>query len=300
MLVNNSLLHGHMWDFPHIFAVQEEELPLNILCGSYLCCQWKLSLCICRTGNRIAAVQQLKFHFWAGLFSQWLSVSVLIKVLSRIPFASPLKMIASSQLIIRHCNTNGIWRMLEKCGRLLMSKWTSMRQSLTFATLLSVFFAPCSILKKRQPAVFYCLLKLTTRPEIAMLEKIEDMSSLVRTQASPHWTSACDSNGDHIPELPWVKDVHEHVQPLHAEIKIRNHVNKVCSLWLQNLVWDVLVFFNVIFAIFLRIYIICISFNMHLLICCKSDQNLVIMWHHFQSSKVVHQVESLALPHCLG
>ena len=144
------------------------------------------------------------------------------------------------------------------------------------------------------------LLKLTSRPEMAMLAKFEDMSSLVRTQASPHWTSACDSNGDHLPELPGVKDVHEHVQPLHAEIKIRTHVNKVCSLWLQNLVWDVLVFLNVIFAIFLRIYIICISFNMHLLICCKSDQNLVIRWHHFQSSKVVHQVESLALPHCLG
>ena len=43
---------------------------------------------------------------------------------------------------------------LGKCARLLMSKWTWMRQSLTFATLLSVFFAPCSILKKRQPAVF--------------------------------------------------------------------------------------------------------------------------------------------------
>ena len=154
MLVNNSLLHGRMWDFPHVFAVQEEELPLNILCGSYLCCQWKMSLCICRTGNRIAAEQQAKFHFWAGLFSQRLSVSVLIKVLSWIPVASPLTMIASSQLIIRHCNTIGIWFTLGKCARLLMSKWTWMRQSLTFATLLSVFFAPCSILKKRQPAVF--------------------------------------------------------------------------------------------------------------------------------------------------
>ena len=39
---------------------------------------------------------------------------------------------------------------------------------------------------------------------------------------------------------------------------------------------------------------------MHFLICCKFDQNLVIRWHHFQSSKVVHQDESLALPHCLG
>ena len=68
--------------------IPHEELPLNILCR--LCCQWKLPSCICRTGNRIAAVQQLKFHFWAGLFSQRLSVSVLIKVLSWIPLASPL------------------------------------------------------------------------------------------------------------------------------------------------------------------------------------------------------------------
>ena len=74
--------------FHMFFAAQEEELPLNILCR--LCCQWKLPSCICRTGNRIAAVQQLKFHFWAGLFSQRLSVSVLIKVLSWIPLASPL------------------------------------------------------------------------------------------------------------------------------------------------------------------------------------------------------------------
>ena len=104
--------------------VPQEELPLNILCR--LCCQWKLPSCICRTGNRIAAVQQLKFHFWAGLFSRRLSVSVLIKVLSWIPVASPLTMIASSQLIIRHCNTIGIWCTLGKCARLLMSKWTWM------------------------------------------------------------------------------------------------------------------------------------------------------------------------------
>ena len=53
------------------FAMQEKELPLNILCGSRLCCQWELCSCICRTGKRIAAEQQLKFHYWAGLFSQW-------------------------------------------------------------------------------------------------------------------------------------------------------------------------------------------------------------------------------------
>ena len=80
------------WKWERAVAMQlhvpQEELPLNILCR--LCCQWKLPSCICRTGNRIAAVQQLKFHFWAGLFSQRLSVSVLIKVLSWIPLASPL------------------------------------------------------------------------------------------------------------------------------------------------------------------------------------------------------------------
>ena len=50
------------------FAAQEEELPLNILCGSRLFCQWELCSSICRTGKGIAAEQ----HFWAGLFSQWL------------------------------------------------------------------------------------------------------------------------------------------------------------------------------------------------------------------------------------
>ena len=37
------------------------------------------------------------------------------------------------------------------------------------------------------------------------------------------------SNVDDVPELG-VKGVHEHVQPLQKEIKIRTHVDKVCSL----------------------------------------------------------------------
>ena len=37
------------------------SLLLNILWGIRLCCQPKLSSCICRTGNRIAA-KQLQFH----------------------------------------------------------------------------------------------------------------------------------------------------------------------------------------------------------------------------------------------
>ena len=52
------------------FAVQEEESPLNILCDSCLCCQRKLSSCICRTGNRIAAEEQLEFQFLAGIAAE--------------------------------------------------------------------------------------------------------------------------------------------------------------------------------------------------------------------------------------
>ena len=113
ILVNNSLLHGHMWDFPHVFCRAGRGIAAEYFVSSML--SMKISSCICRTGNRIAAEQQLKFHFWAGLFSQRLSVSVLIKVLSWIPVASPLTMIASSQLIIRHCNTIGIWENVLGC-----------------------------------------------------------------------------------------------------------------------------------------------------------------------------------------
>ena len=105
MLVNNSLLHGHMWYFPHVFC-RTRGIAAEYFVSSML--SMKISSCICCTGNRIAAEQQLMFHFWAGLFSQRLSVSVLIKVLSWIPVASPLTIVASSQLIIRHCNTIGI------------------------------------------------------------------------------------------------------------------------------------------------------------------------------------------------
>ena len=52
------------------FAAQEEESPLNILCDSCLCCQRKLSSCICRTGNRIAAEEQLEFQFLAGIAAE--------------------------------------------------------------------------------------------------------------------------------------------------------------------------------------------------------------------------------------
>ena len=108
-----AFLHGHMWDFPHVFCRAGRGIAAEYFVSSML--SMKISSCICRTGNRIAAEQQLKFHFWAGLFSQRLSVSVLIKVLSWIPVASPLTMIASSQLIIRHCNTIGIWENVLGC-----------------------------------------------------------------------------------------------------------------------------------------------------------------------------------------
>ena len=49
--------------------------------------------------------------------------------------------------------------------------------------------------------------------------------------------------------------------------------------------WDVLVFLNVRFAIFLRIWFVFHS-NLHFLICYKSVQNLVIVWRF--------------LSHCLG
>ena len=38
-----------------------------------------------------------------------------------------------------------------------------------------------------------------------------------------------DDDGDHVLELG-VKGVHEQVQPLEEEIKIRTHIHKVCSV----------------------------------------------------------------------
>ena len=47
--------------------------------------------------------------------------------------------------------------------------------------------------------------------------------------------SFCESNADYVPDLG-VMSVHEleHVQPLQEEIRIRKHVNKVCSLGALN------------------------------------------------------------------
>ena len=124
-----------------------------------------------------------------------------------------------------------------------------MRQPFTFTTLLSSLHPPCQL---------SCRGWWSWRPEAGMarLEKLEGMSSLVRTQASPLWISAWgwmesfwQSNVDHVPELG-VKGVHGHVQPLQEEIKIRTHVDKVCSLWPLNLDWDISVFVNFRFAIF--------------------------------------------------
>ena len=57
-------------------------------------------------------------------------------------------------------------------------------------------------------ATLHCIVLLT------LSVSIELVSSSARV------TSVKYSNGDHLPELPGVKDVHEHVQPLHAEITI--------------------------------------------------------------------------------
>ena len=69
------------------------------------------------------------------------------------------------------------------------------------------------------------------------------------------------------------------VQLLQEDIKIRTHVNKVCSVWPLNLDWDALAFLNIRFAIFLKISLVFLV-NMHFLICCKSVQNLVIRSCH--------------------
>ena len=61
--------------------------------------------------------------------------------------------------------------------------------------------------------------------------------------------------------------------------------SKKKSLWLLNLVWDILVFLNFRFAIFLRIWFLFRS-NLHFQICFKSVQNLAIVWRF--------------LSHCLG
>ena len=149
-------------------------------------------------------------------------------------------------------------------------------------------------------------MKLTSRTMMAKLEKLEDMSSLVRTQASPLWISAWwwmesfwQSNVDHVPELG-VMSVLEHVQPLEEEIKIRTHHDKVCSVWPLNLDWDVVVFLNFRFAIFLEIrFVFCL--NKHLL----NFTNWFNIWS-WGDITCIAWFKSLppgcvtALPHCVG
>ena len=72
---------------------------------------------------------------------------------------------------------------------------------------------------------------------MARLEKLEGMSSLVRTQASRSESQPGDELSYfgrvmlimYVPELG-VMGVHEHVQPLQEEFRIRTHVDKVCPL----------------------------------------------------------------------
>ena len=61
------------------------------------------------------------------------------------------------------------------------------------------------------------------------------------------------------------------------ELKIKTHVDRVCSVWLLNLNWDALIFLN------FRLYFLksdLYFFWVYFLICCKLVQNLVIRWCH--------------------
>ena len=125
-------------------------------------------------------------------------------------------------------------------------------------------------------------------------------SFLMRTQSSPFWISAWwwmksfwESNVDDVPDLG-VMGVHDHVQPLQEETRIRKHVNKVCSLWALNLDWDVEIFFLFRFAVFLKNRFVFHS-NEHFLISkisfhrictsfqCTNDRVcFTITWHHLE------------------
>ena len=104
---------------------------------------------------------------------------------------------------------------------------------------------------------------------------------------------------DHVPELG-AMSVLEHVQPLEEEIKIRTHHDKICSVWLLNLDWDVVVFLNFRCAIFLlKSYLyffwVCISDLLQI----NSKFGHQVMSLALLVSKIGHQVVLLALPHCL-
>ena len=219
-------------------------------------------------------------------------------------------MIEFSQLIIRHCNTMRIWCSLRKGGRLLMSTWTSMRQPFTFTTLLSVFFASSLFIIEEEEAS--CLVGVD---EVDVQNHDGEVGEAwghvllgeMRTQASPLWISAWgwieslwESNVDHVPELGvmGVHTVHEQVQPLEEEFRIRTHVDKVCSLWPLNLDWDVQIFLHFRFAVFLKIRFVFLS-NQHFLISIRPLElvaNLATRWRHlpFASRKFGHH-----MIHCL-
>ena len=124
---------------------------------------------------------------------------------------------------------------------------------------------------------------------------------------SPLWISAWGwmksywkRNVDHVPELGVVMGVHEHVQPLQEEIRIRTHVDKVCSLWLLNLDWHVQIFLHLRCAVFPKIRFVFLS-NHHFLISKKVQSdlgplelvaNLATRWCHlpFASRKCCHHM----------
>ena len=75
-----------IWYHLHKLQIWPPSFKTCILCGSRLCYQWESCSCICRTGKRIAAEQQLKLYFWAGLFSQWSTFSFTITTLLSVFF----------------------------------------------------------------------------------------------------------------------------------------------------------------------------------------------------------------------
>ena len=100
-----------------------------------------------------------------------------------------------------------------------------------------------------------------------------------------------------------VHTVHEQVQPLEEEFRIRTHVDKVCSLWPLNLDWDVQIFLHFRFAVFLKIRFVFLS-NQHFMISKKVQSNLgplelvanlATRWRHlpYASRKFCHHM----MPH---
>ena len=53
------------------FAIQEKELPLNILCGSRLCCSWVLASSFAAQEKELPLNNSISFTFGPDYFYQW-------------------------------------------------------------------------------------------------------------------------------------------------------------------------------------------------------------------------------------